>query len=103
MQTIYQQLEPDTTVIECYHRDFTFHDLESFNAAKDGDAAIWSAGPCGTHIAFTHRAGKPVKSPTICIRPTASSSAVHVLVTYVLFMSHSAVTLKAAISAETAC
>ncbi len=62
MQTIYQQLEPDTRVIERFHRDFTFHDLESFNAAEDGDAAIWSAGKCGTHIAFTHRAGHPVKS-----------------------------------------
>jgi len=62
MTSIYQQLLPDTAVIERFHADFSFHDLESFNAAEDGDAAIWCAGDCGTHIAFTHRAGKPVKS-----------------------------------------
>ncbi len=62
MLTVYQQLKPDTNVIEHYHRDFTYHDLQSFRQAKNGDVAIWSAGRCGTHLAFTHREGKPVDS-----------------------------------------
>jgi len=62
MKTIYQQLEPDTAIIERFHTDFSFHDLVSFKLAGKGDVAIWSAGDCGTHLAFTHRAGKPVKS-----------------------------------------
>ena len=57
--TIYQQLEPDASVIKSYHRDFTYHDARSFDSAERGDIAIWTAGEFGTHLVFTHRKGEP--------------------------------------------
>ncbi len=57
--SVYDQLAPLTAVIKSYREDFTVHDLRSFREAKNGDIAIWTAGRCGTHLAFTHRAGKP--------------------------------------------
>lgn len=59
MTTVYMQLKPATDVIEAFHRDFTYHDLRSFRLSKDGDIAVWSAGPCGTHLAYTHVDGAP--------------------------------------------
>ena len=59
MPTVYEKLEPASAVIEAFHADFTFHDLRSFKLCKNGDTAIWSAGKCGTHLAFTHLEGVP--------------------------------------------